>query len=100
MRKKSKLPTSFCASCNHCNNKYCNTFKRPVDTSFNRCSYHSNFQPVQTVFKVSSTLDKIIELEEAERKRRDKIWEEEQESISKSIKKEIELAKQLKGEVA
>jgi hypothetical protein len=63
--KKQPMPEYPCITCSHCSGKWCNCFNRHVDITFNRCFYHSNYRPIEAVFKVQEGLEQVIEREEA-----------------------------------
>ena len=83
-----------CSSCTHCNCKYCNIFKRPVDIKFNRCKNHSHFNPNAKPFKTDKNLEIIIAAEEKERQKHYKGYLREAEMIRIETLKEIEKEKQ------
>ena len=93
--KRGQVPTRMCSNCTHCSQKYCNVHARPVDTSFNRCFYHSDYQPNAGVFKVSSGLENIMAIEEEANKKHQKGWLLEHNKMVAEMQKEIDLAKNL-----
>lgn len=91
--KRGQVPTKMCSSCTHCSQKYCNVHARPVDVSFNRCFFHSNYQPEQQTFKAPSSLDLIMEQELQARKKHQQGWLKEHNKMVEEMRKEIDLAK-------
>lgn len=64
--KEIKTPDFYCESCEkRCGNR-CTFYNRPIVKDYNRCFNHSNYSPIQAVFKAKEDLEKIIE-EEQER---------------------------------
>lgn len=92
--KRGQVPTKMCGTCEHCTSKYCNVHSRPVDNDWNRCFFHSEYQPQQQTFKVNPVLDEIIKQEQAIEKKRQQGWLQEHNRMVEEMRKEINLAKQ------
>ena len=65
-KKEVKTPDFYCESCEKRCGSRCTFYQRPVVADYNRCFNHSNYSPIQAVFKAKEDLEKIIE-EEQER---------------------------------
>lgn len=44
------IPKYYCRSCKRCNNKKCSFFNRYVELDYNKCFYHSNYNPTATKY--------------------------------------------------
>lgn len=54
-------PKHFCITCSKLSSdNNCQVFDRYVEPAFNRCFYHSQYQPMIIVFKPVKDLDLII----------------------------------------
>jgi hypothetical protein len=59
-----KPPKYHCISCRNRIGNRCEFFKRPVVKDYNKCYYHTCYNPVSTVFKTPDNLEELIEAEE------------------------------------
>lgn len=99
--KRGQIPTKFCSTCSHCTGDcYCTTHNRRIEKNYNRCFFHSNYQPQQQTFKVNPVLDEIIKQEQEVEKKRQQGWITEHNKMVDEIKKEINLAKALRKKSA
>lgn len=94
--KRGQIPTKYCSNCANCTKGFCGVHARPVDKNYNRCFYHSYYQPNSTVFKVANNLDEIMKQEQAIEKKRQQGWITEHNKMVDEMQKEIQLAKKLK----
>lgn len=96
---KGQLPVKMCDSCAHCSGIRCQIHQREVQTNYNRCFFHSDYQPEAQTFHVSPNLEKIIlaELIEKDKKCVSYTWEDKK--FLNELREDIALAKKL-GNIA
>ena len=62
-------PKYYCSTCTKCSiGNNCEVYQRRVEPNYNKCFYHSTYQPVVVIFKPLKNLETMIE-EETKRKR-------------------------------
>lgn len=44
------IPKYYCNSCKRCNNKRCSFFDRYIEQDYNKCFYHSSYNPIATKY--------------------------------------------------
>lgn len=53
-------PKYYCATCLKLKDgNYCDCFQRPVDKNYHRCFNHSNYNPINAVFKAPDNIEEI-----------------------------------------
>lgn len=94
---RGQVPTKYCGSCTHCTSDcQCKIHQRQVDKSYNRCFYHSFYQPNAKSFKEIPNLQAIMEEESKIEKKRQAGWIAEHNKMIVEIQKDIEIAKNLR----
>ena len=93
--KKGQVPVNFCTNCRYCTNSYCSVHERPVKKDFNRCFFHSTYQPdIVKVFTVNPNLEQIMKEEEQMMKKRTVSWLEEHNRMVDEMRKNIKKRKE------
>lgn len=98
--KRGQVPTNLCQTCNHCTSKYCMVHKRHIEPDYNRCFFHSTYQPNITTFKVNPKLENIMKQEQELESKRHQGWLIEHNKMVEDIRKDIALSKEFKRKSA